>query len=192
MRKLQPDAFWTSDDLGHQKQLFMRPETFRKLIKPYYLRMGEYIHGHDMHWWLHSCGNNTSIMDDLIEAGVDVFHPVQKGTMEYAEVAERFGDRMTFLVGFDVQHVLQEETPEDVRAEVRAIIDMFDREDGGLCIAAGQWHSARYAAGECGCVYRRIAALRHRASPTPLHRLADNTWAILSLSTKIQMHGPCP
>ncbi len=137
VRELQPDGFWTSDDLGHQKQLFMRPETFRSLIKPYYMQMGKFIHGNDMHWWLHSCGNNTAILDDLIEAGVDVFHPVQKGTMDYERVAAEYGDRLTFLVGFDVQHVLQEESPEDVRAEVREIIDTFDRKDGGMCIAAG-------------------------------------------------------
>ena len=35
-----------------------------------------------VHWWLHSCGNNTDIMGDLAEVGLDVFHPVQKGTMD--------------------------------------------------------------------------------------------------------------
>ena len=137
IRELQPDAFWTSDDLGHQKQLFMSPSTFREMIKPYYLRIGAYVDAHNLHWWLHSCGNNAAIMDDLIEAGVDVFHPVQKGTMEYAAVAREYGDRMTFLAGFDVQHMLPEGTPEQVRAEVRHIIDAFDRAGGGLCIAAG-------------------------------------------------------
>lgn len=137
LRVLQPDAFWTSDDLGHQKQLFMSPATYREMIKPYYLRLGAYLDAHDLHWWLHSCGNNTAIMDDLIEAGVDVFHPVQKGTMDYAAVARDYGERMTFLAGFDVQHMLPEGTPEQVRAEVRHIIDTFDRPGGGLCIAAG-------------------------------------------------------
>ncbi len=137
VRELHPDGFWTSDDLGHQKQLFMSPATYRALIKPYYLRIGAYLKAHNLHWWLHSCGNNTAILDDLIEAGVDVFHPVQKGTMAYAQVAHDYGDRLTFLVGFDVQHVLQEGSPEEVRAEVRHIIDTFDRPGGGLCIAAG-------------------------------------------------------
>ena len=137
VRELQPDGFWTSDDLGHQTQLFMSPASFREMIKPYYVRIGEFINANGLHWWLHSCGNNTAILGDLAEVGVDVFHPVQKGTMEYAAVAEKYGERLTFLVGFDVQHVLQEETPDGVRAEVRHIIDTFDRPDGGLCVAAG-------------------------------------------------------
>lgn len=137
VRDLKPDGFWTSDDLGHQTQLFMSPDTFRTLIKPYYRRIGDMLAANDLHWWLHSCGNNTAILDDLIETGVDVFHPVQKGTMDYETVAAQYGDRITFLVGFDVQHMLPEGTPDQVRKEVRLIIDTFDRPEGGMCLAAG-------------------------------------------------------
>jgi len=71
------------------------------------------------------------------QAGVDVFHPVQKGTMDEGKTARDFGKALTFLVGVDVQHVLQEADPEGVRAEVRNLIDIFDRPEGGMCIAAG-------------------------------------------------------
>ncbi|MBN1219024.1 MAG: hypothetical protein JXM69_08850 [Anaerolineae bacterium] len=137
IRELQPDGFWTSDDLGHQTQLFMRPETFREFLKPYYARVGATLKRHGLHWWLHSCGNNTAVLGDLIEVGVNVFHPVQKGTMNEVAVAREFGDRLTFLAGLDVQHVLQEKDPAGVRTEVRFLIDTFDRPDGGLCLAAG-------------------------------------------------------
>ena len=134
---LKPDGFWTSDDLGHQRQLFMSPQTYREMIKPYYARIGECLDRENLHWWLHSCGNNMAIMDDLIDVGVDVFHPVQKGTMDEVAVAHEFGDRMTFLVGFDVQHILPEGSPDEIRTEVKHLIDTFDRPDGGLCLAAG-------------------------------------------------------
>ena len=136
-KELGPDGFWTSDDLGNQRQLMMKPEHFRELLKPYYVRVGRACEEAGMHFWLHSCGNNTEVLDDLIEAGVHVFHPVQKHTMDEKAVAARFGDRLTFLVGFDVQHMLQEGTPDEVRAEVRHLIETFDRQDGGMCLAAG-------------------------------------------------------
>jgi uroporphyrinogen decarboxylase len=137
LRELRPDGFWTSDDLGHQTQLFMRPATFREFLKPYYARIGALLREHGVHWWLHSCGNNTAILGDLAEVGVDVFHPVQKGTMDEAAVAREFGDRLTFLAGIDVQHALQERDPRGVREEVRFLIDTFDRPSGGMCLAAG-------------------------------------------------------
>jgi uroporphyrinogen decarboxylase len=137
IRELQPDGFWTSDDLGHQTQPFMRPQTFREFIKPYYVRVGDVLKEHNVHWWLHSCGNNTPLLGDLADAGLNVFHPVQKGTMDELAVAREFGDRLTFLAGIDVQHTLQERDPAGVREEVRFLIDTFDRPNGGLCLAAG-------------------------------------------------------
>jgi uroporphyrinogen decarboxylase len=115
----------------------MRPETFREFLKPYYVRIGAILQTHGIHWWLHSCGDNTAILADLIETGVNVFHPVQKHTMDEVAVARQYGERLTFLAGVDVQHVLQEATPDGVRAEIRFLIDTFDRPNGGLCLAAG-------------------------------------------------------
>jgi len=137
IRELHPDGFWTSDDLGHQKNLFMRPETFREFLKPYYQPIGNLLRENHIHWWLHSCGNNSPILEDLVEVGLTVFHPVQKGTMDEIAVANEFGDRLTFLVGFDVQHILQEGTPDEVRQEVRFLMNTFNRPEGGMCLAAG-------------------------------------------------------
>lgn len=134
---IRPDGFWTSDDLGHQTGPMMSPEIFHDLIYPYYKRVGDTLQASNMHFWLHSCGDNTLLLPDLIEAGVTVFHPVQKHTMDEIKVAEEFGDRLTFLAGIDVQHTLQEKDPEGVREEVRFLIDTFDQPDGGMCIAAG-------------------------------------------------------
>lgn len=134
---LRPDGFWTSDDLGHQTQAMMRAPTFDQLLKPYYTRVGQRLKQHGIHFWLHSCGNNAPLLPSLIEAGVQMFHPVQKHTMDEAAIAREYGDRLGFWSGFDVQHLLREGTPEQVRAEVRHLIDTFDRPEGGMAIAAG-------------------------------------------------------
>ena len=76
-------------------------------------------------------------MASLIEANVRMFHPVQKHTMDEKTIADRFGGSLGFWSGFDVQHILREGSPEDVRAEVRNLIDTFDRPEGGMIIAAG-------------------------------------------------------
>ncbi len=134
---LKPEGFWSSDDLGHQTGPMMSPAIFHEFMFPYYVRVAKAAHDNGMHFWLHSCGNNTPLLPDLVEAGLDIFHPVQKHTMIEKEVAERYGDRLTFLAGIDVQHALQEMTPDGVRCEVQFLIDTFDRPDGGMLIAAG-------------------------------------------------------
>jgi uroporphyrinogen decarboxylase len=115
----------------------MNPQTFRQFLKPRYERIGILLREHGIHWWLHSCGNNTLIMGDLADTGVNVFHPVQKHTMNEGEIAAQYGERMSFLAGFDVQQTLRTASPAEVRAEVHFLIDTFDRADGGMCLAAG-------------------------------------------------------
>lgn len=77
------------------------------------------------------------LMDDLIEAGVDVFHPVHKGCMDEAETVRRFGDRITFLYGIDVQNLMPNGTPEEVKAEIRKMKEIFDPGKKGMLFAMG-------------------------------------------------------
>jgi uroporphyrinogen decarboxylase len=136
-RRIAPHGFFSSDDLGTQRGPMMSPDTFHELIYPYYCTVGEKARASNMHFWLHSCGDNSLLLPDLIDSGVDVFHPVQKHTMNEAAIMEEFGGRICFLAGIDVQHVLQEADTEGVREEVRFLIYTFDRHDGRMCIGAG-------------------------------------------------------
>ncbi|MBQ5355909.1 MAG: methylcobamide--CoM methyltransferase, partial [Clostridia bacterium] len=91
----------------------------------------------DVDIWLHTCGNVTEIIGDLIECGLSVLHPIQKHTMDWNETAERWKGKIAFWVGMDVQDTLINGTPEDVRREVRLMRDTFDSPAGGFLYAAG-------------------------------------------------------
>ena len=131
------DGIFTSDDLGTQQSSMMSPAVFEELYLPLYKEVVGYTHAKNMHFWLHSCGNNTPLMEQLIEAGVDVFHPVQKGCMDAAETVRRFGDRITFLAGIDVQDLLPNGTPEQVRAEIWQMKKTFDPNGRGMLLGMG-------------------------------------------------------
>ncbi len=131
------DGIFTSDDLGTQKSSMMSPAIFEELYLPLYKAVAEHVHKRGMHLWLHSCGNNTPLMEMLIEAGVDVFHPVQKGCMDEMDTMRRFGDRITFLAGIDVQHLLPNGTPEEVREEIRWMKRIYNPEGKGMLIGMG-------------------------------------------------------
>ena len=131
------DGIFTSDDLGHQRGPMMSPEIFEEIYYPFYKQFADYVHAKGMQFILHSCGNNTDLLPYLIRAGVDVFHPVQKGCMDYRETAERFGKEITFLVGIDVQHLLPEAAPGKIRKEVERLYKIFYKNEGGLMFAVG-------------------------------------------------------
>jgi uroporphyrinogen decarboxylase len=132
-------AIRTSDDLATQDSLFMSPKTYRELIKPYHTRYLTLIkEWTDAKIFFHSCGNVVPLLDDLIEAGIEVLNPVQATTWDDpASVKARYGDRLSFWGGIDSQQVLPYGTPEEVREEVALRIQQFGRGGGYI---AGSVH----------------------------------------------------
>lgn len=137
LAKTGVDGWLTSDDLGGQKALMFSPATFREFLKPWFEAVIAECHKHGLHFWLHSCGQLSEIMEDFCEIGLDVLHPIQAGVMDYRAVAQRFGGRITFFVGIDVQYLLPTGTAKQVKQSIKETIDIFDRPEGGLILGAG-------------------------------------------------------
>ena len=126
-------------DFGTQNSLFYSPEIYRKLYKPYIKRLNDYVHrntGWKTFW--HSCGAVSELLEDFIEAGVDIINPVQCSAsgMEPNYLKNTFGSRIVFWGGgVDTQQTLPFGTPEEVRKQVRERIEIF-RKGGGYVFAA--------------------------------------------------------
>ena len=136
-RELNCDAVWTSDDIGMQTGPFFSLDLFREFFKPYYKELIDFTHEQGMHFWLHACGDILTFLPDLIEMGLDVIHPIQKYAMSEIQTVDKFGGQIAFWAGFDVQRTIPYGTPEDVRREVRFMLDTYYRKDGGLILTAG-------------------------------------------------------
>jgi uroporphyrinogen decarboxylase len=137
-REQAVDGIFSSDDLGTQTGPFFSPAIFREFYLPYYRELFDCAHALGGHFWLHACGNVEPFISDWIEAGLDVLHPIQKHTMAEEDIAQRYGDRLTIFTGLDVQQVIPWGTPEEVRAEVRYLLDTYWRPSQGRCmITAG-------------------------------------------------------
>lgn len=133
------DAHFFGNDFGTQKGLLMSPEMFREFFLPWVRRFAEQARRRGMDCVLHSCGGVSEIVEDLIAAGVNGLHPMQTIAhgMSPAELAGRFGGRVTFWGGVDTQHLLQEGTPDDVAAAVRELDTLY-----GHKIVIGPSHEA--------------------------------------------------
>ncbi len=131
------DAIATTDDLGWQAGPMMSPAVFREILKPFYAELIAEAHAHGLDFWLHCCGNVTPLLEDFIEIGLDVLHPLQAGAMDEAEAVSIVDGRMTLHVGMDVQRLLPQGTPQEVYDGCRRRIRAFWREEGGLILGAG-------------------------------------------------------
>ena len=129
--ELGVDGIFFSDDWGTQTGLLMNPEDWRRWYKPWYARMFDSVHAGGAQVWMHLCGNVTAILPDLIEIGLDVLNPVQPQAMDVDTLAACYAGRLCFYGGVDVQGTLPLGTPEDVRAEVRHLVDILGSCGGG-------------------------------------------------------------
>ena len=131
------DAIYSTDDLGTQTSTFFSPAIFDEFYAPYYRELIDRAHALDMHYWLHTCGNVTSLLPRFIDLGLDVIHPIQKHAMHEEAVVQQFGGQIAFWAGFDVQQIIPYGSPADVRQEVRHLIDTYARHDGRFLLTAG-------------------------------------------------------
>jgi hypothetical protein len=136
--ELNLDAFLISDDLGTQTGTFFSEDLFDEFFAPYYRELFDKCHELGMHMWLHACGNIERILPRFFDMDLDVIHPIQKGAMDQVATAGKYGGQIAFWAGLDVQQVIPWGTPDEVRQEVRTLIDAFWRDgEGRMILTAG-------------------------------------------------------
>jgi uroporphyrinogen decarboxylase len=115
-------AIFPGDDMGFRTATLIPPNALRQYTLPWHKRYAQLAHEHGLPYFLHSCGNLSAIMGDLIDdIGIDAKHSYENAIMPVADFQDRYGQRIGVLGGVDVD-ILSRGSPEQVRAEVRQII----------------------------------------------------------------------
>ncbi len=134
LASLPIDAIRFGDDFGGQRGLIMGTPAWREFLKPRLATMYGRAREHGLHVWIHSCGDNSPIMEDLIEIGVDVFNPFQPEAQDPYEAKSQWGDRIAFEGGIGTQELLPRATPDEIRNEIRRLCAAVGR-GGGFIIS---------------------------------------------------------
>ena len=116
------DGIFVTDDLASQESLLMSNELYKKMIQPYQRELIGFIHSKGVNVVYHSCGAISQMLPDLIEAGINMLHPVQlsaKG-MDPDILKREYGDKLTFWGGgCNSQKTLQFGSVQEVKDEVK-------------------------------------------------------------------------
>jgi len=126
-------------DFGAQGGLLISPDCYREFYKPYHKQFNDWVHKHTS-WkvFFHTCGAIVDLMEDFIEAGVDIINPVQVSAsgMEPDLLKEKYGDRIVFWGGgVDPQKTMPFGTPEEVAEETRKNVAALSKNGGFVCAA---------------------------------------------------------
>jgi uroporphyrinogen decarboxylase len=119
------------DDLGQQRMPFFSPTMFKDIFLPRYKELWGVFKKEGMKMVMHSCGNVTVFLPDLIEAGLDVLEPVQP-CMDIHELKDEFGKDLIFWGGIDTQELLPFGTPDEIKDHVQETIRTLGRGGGHL------------------------------------------------------------
>ena len=110
------------------------PSQYRQFAQPYEREVVETLAAEGMRIGLHICGDATRIIDDMVQTGsplLAIDFKIDRGT------AKQAASGVTTLIGTtDPSAVMTHGTPEDVRAAVRADIEMLAG-GGGYILSPG-------------------------------------------------------
>ena len=133
------DIIKIGDDLGSQDRLMISPRMYRQMLKPLHAELIQYIKERTKaKVFFHTDGDVFDLIEDFIEIGVDVLNPIQTSAGKMSDLAglkDRYGSRLVFCGAVDTQHILPDGTPEEVRQEVRRVINILG-EGGGYMVAS--------------------------------------------------------
>lgn len=120
------DVMFFGNDFGTQLDLFVSPENFRKFVLPSFKRLITVGKKYNKKIMLHSCGSIYRIIPDLIDAGVDILHPIQAQAfgMDAKNLAQYKND-LAFVRGIDAQTFFVNATPQQIKDEVRRVRDIL-------------------------------------------------------------------
>lgn len=121
------NAVLIGNDVGSQRGLMLSPEMIRRFIIPGCKKLVEQAHSYGMKVIYHSCGSIVEAIPDLIEAGVDIIHPIQAKAagMDPLNLKNLFGGKVSFCGGVDTQELLVNGSPEEVCNKVKELRSIF-------------------------------------------------------------------
>lgn len=149
------DAILLGSDWGTQNDLIMSPKIWETMIRQGEKVQYDLIKSAKKDVMVHSCGNITKLMDELVRLGVDILNPVQPECMDLKELKEKYGDKITFWGGISTQRTLPNGTPAEVAKETEDTVRLMS-ENGGYITCASQEI-------QCDVPYENLTAMIYAA-----------------------------
>lgn len=105
-------------DIAYGKGMFFSPDYWRSVYKPQLRRICDVVRRAGLKTIYHGCGNACRVYEDMIDAGVDAYNPLEaKARLDVVELKRSYRDRWAFNGNIDVR-VLATNDREQIRREV--------------------------------------------------------------------------
>lgn len=121
------DAVLIGNDFGSQTGLMVDPSMLQQYVFTGTKQLIDQAKSYGLKVMHHSCGSIFPIIDDLINLGTDIIHPIQAlaEEMDAPNLKKHFYGRTAFCGGVDAQYMLVKGTPGDVEKKVNELMELF-------------------------------------------------------------------
>lgn len=128
------DVYYDYNDVATARSLFMSPETYRKLIKPFQARLASAVNARGAIYAQHCCGKTDVLLDDYVEIGAKIWSSAQIMN-DLPALQKKYKGKLAFEGGWDTMGLpgSPNATDDDIRAEVRRTVQEYGQE-GNLII----------------------------------------------------------
>jgi hypothetical protein len=127
------EMVFIGEDIAFNHGPMVSPAWLKRHYFPRLRRVIDTFHAHGKKVMFHSDGNLNLIMDDLVEAGIDVLNPIEVAAgMNLADLHHRYPN-LIFAGGIDVSALLPLGTPQQVKT---AIVKAIEDTEGKILIGS--------------------------------------------------------
>jgi uroporphyrinogen-III decarboxylase len=134
--ELEPDMTSYPEDLGMQIGPMLSPDNFRKFIKPVYQKLMKPACDQGCIVHMHSDGDIRTLVDDLIDGGVEVIN-LQDLVNGIDWIADKFAGHTCIDLDVDRQSITAQGTPEQIDDLIRDEVAKLGSKKGGLMMIYG-------------------------------------------------------
>ena len=122
---IKPDGIMFAEDLGINTGPMFSPKAYETILFPEHRRLGDYLHAHDITYFIHTDGDIRKFIPRLIEAGIQVLQPLEaKAGLDVRKLKQEYGKQLAFMGNIDVQKMSasKEELEQEVRTKLAAVM----------------------------------------------------------------------
>jgi len=132
------------DELAGSSGLMFSPSLFREEFLPLYKDLFTFTKTLNLHSAILLDGNVAAITDDIIDMDSDCVQFMEPNELGIDEIARSFRGKRCIKASVDMKSTLATGTPQQVRSELRHMINAFQTQKGGFIPIILRWHRPSY------------------------------------------------
>ena len=91
-------------DVAYRAGMLFSKQYWRDLFRPHVKAIIDLCHRHNLMTLYHGCGNAREIFDDLVEIGLDAYHPLEaKAGLDVVKLKAKYAGKLAFAGNIDVR-----------------------------------------------------------------------------------------